>query len=148
MVFTDEKAQSIVLDSAHDLAKEQKLNFGDEIAYQLRVARKKRFNVHEEKRIKEEIDLQTYLNTLIQLDKEQQLSKLKAELQDNSLTDEQTAQELKRMIVSTTDQRMADLNAMFANLDLRRKVFETVSMETNLMFCIRNAKFLTICAEK
>lgn len=112
---------------AHDLAKEQKLNFGDEIAYQLRLARKKRFNVHEEKRIKEEIDLQTYLNTLIQMDKEQQLTKLKSEIQD-SMTSEETTQELKRMIITTSEQRMADLNAMFSALDLRRKVSDCCNL--------------------
>ncbi|CAG2162769.1 unnamed protein product [Oppiella nova] len=109
------------LQRALDLAKEQKLNFGDEITYQLRVARRKRFNVCEEKRIKEEIELQTYLNTLIQLDKEKQLEKVKDEMQTNAITDEQTAQDLKRMIVTTTDQRTDDLNAMFSSLDTRRQ---------------------------
>lgn len=47
---------------ANDLAREQKLNFGDDIAAQIRVARKKRWNVQEEKRISQEIELQTYLN--------------------------------------------------------------------------------------
>lgn len=42
---------------ANDLAKEQKLNFGDDIASQLRAARKKRWNVQEEKRIAQEIEL-------------------------------------------------------------------------------------------
>ena len=107
---------------AHDLAKEQKLNFGDEIAYQLRVARKKRFTLHEDKRIKQEIDLQTYLNSLIQLDQEQQINKLKSQIQNNAISGEQSLQELKRMIITTTDQRIADLNAMFAALDIRRKV--------------------------
>ncbi len=104
------------------MAKDQKLNFGDEIAYQLRVARKKRFNVSEEKRIKQEIELQTYLNTLIQLDKEQQLNKLKTEMQNNTISDEQTIKELKRMIITTSDQRISDLNSMFSALDMRRKV--------------------------
>jgi STIP1 family protein 1 len=40
------------------LAREQKLNFGDDVASQLRVARKKRWNVQEEKRISQEIELQ------------------------------------------------------------------------------------------
>lgn len=44
--------------SANDLAREQKLNFGDDIASQLRIARKKRWNVQEEKRIAQEIELQ------------------------------------------------------------------------------------------
>lgn len=47
---------------AHDLAKEQRLNFGDDIASQLRLARKKRFTLQEEKRICQEIELQSYLN--------------------------------------------------------------------------------------
>lgn len=42
---------------ANDLAKEQKLNFGDDIASQLRTARKKRWTVQEEKRIAQEIEL-------------------------------------------------------------------------------------------
>lgn len=48
--------------TACDLAKEQRRNFGDDIASQLRLARKKRFTVQEEKRICEEIELQTYIN--------------------------------------------------------------------------------------
>lgn len=47
---------------ACDLAKEQKRNFGDDIASTLRLARKKRFTVQEEKRICQEIQLQSYLN--------------------------------------------------------------------------------------
>ncbi|XP_075231204.1 STIP1 homology and U-box containing protein 1 isoform X3 [Lycorma delicatula] len=45
------------LQRAHDLAREQKLNFGDDIASQLRTARKKRWNFQEEKRIAQEIEL-------------------------------------------------------------------------------------------
>ena len=50
------------LQIACDLAKEQKRNFGDDIACQLRLARKRRFSAHEERRICKEIELQTYLN--------------------------------------------------------------------------------------
>ncbi|XP_049802897.1 uncharacterized protein LOC126237122 isoform X1 [Schistocerca nitens] len=46
------------LQRANDLAKEQKLNFGDDISSQLRAARKKRWTVQEEKRIAQEIELQ------------------------------------------------------------------------------------------
>ena len=56
--------------SAHELAKEQKLNFGDDITNALRVAKKRRWNKIEEKRIKQEIELQSYLNRLIKEDKE------------------------------------------------------------------------------
>ena len=57
------------LSVAYDLAKEQKLNFGDDISGALRKAKRRRFNAFEEKRIKEEIELQTYLNNLILADK-------------------------------------------------------------------------------
>jgi len=46
------------LQRANDLAREQKLNFGDDIAVQLRIARKKRWNLQEEKRLHQEIELQ------------------------------------------------------------------------------------------
>lgn len=55
---------------ASDLAKDQRLNFGDDIASQLRIAKKKRWTVQEEKRISQEIELQSYLNKLIMDDKE------------------------------------------------------------------------------
>jgi len=55
---------------ANELAKEQKLNFGDDIASALRAAKKKRWNEFEEKRIQQEIELQTYLNKLILEEKE------------------------------------------------------------------------------
>lgn len=129
---------NVFIKKAHDLAKDQKLNFGDEIAYQLRVARKKRFNVSEEKRIKQEIELQTYLNTLIQLDKEQQLNKLKTEMQNNTISDEQTIKELKRMIITTSDQRISDLNSMFSALDMRRKVRNKNNWHKNINNEINN----------
>lgn len=53
------------LQRACDLAKEQRRNFGDDIASQLRLARKKRFQLQEEKRMQQEIELQTYLNRLV-----------------------------------------------------------------------------------
>lgn len=53
---------NVILSLAHDLAKEQRLNFGDDIASQLRLARKKKWQIQEEKRICQEIELQSYLN--------------------------------------------------------------------------------------
>lgn len=48
----------LISSTAQDLAKEQKVNYGDDIACMIRVARKRRFNVSEEKRITQEIELQ------------------------------------------------------------------------------------------
>lgn len=66
------------LQRAHDLAREQKRNFGDDIASQLRLARKKRWNVMEEKRICQEIELHAYLKRLIEKDVASRLEELKA----------------------------------------------------------------------
>lgn len=66
------------------MAKEQKLNFGDDIASQLRLARKKRFSLQEERRIAQEIELHSYLNRLIEKDKEEQINSIKKEEGDNS----------------------------------------------------------------
>ena len=65
------------LQRANDLAKEQKLNFGDDIAIQLRIARKKRWTIQEEKRIQQEIELQTYLNRLILEDRDRKIDDLR-----------------------------------------------------------------------
>lgn len=71
---------------ASDLAKEQKLNFGDDIASQLRAAKKKRFSIQEEKRIAQEIDLHSYLNKLLEKDKEQQINNVIQDEGDNDTT--------------------------------------------------------------
>lgn len=67
------------LQRAFDLAREQKLNFGDDISSMLRSARKKRFTLLEEKRIAQEIELQSYINKLMADDKEKQLKELDQE---------------------------------------------------------------------
>ncbi|EJW80364.1 hypothetical protein WUBG_08726, partial [Wuchereria bancrofti] len=66
-----------VLTRANDLARSQKLNFGDEITAQIRVAKKEIFRREEEKRIKQEIELQAYLNGLIDSDLARKLRELK-----------------------------------------------------------------------
>ena len=60
----------MVYHSAFELAKEQKMNFGDDIASALRVAKKRKWNTIEEKRIQQEIQLQVYLNNIIMREKE------------------------------------------------------------------------------
>lgn len=71
--------------AACDLAKEQKRNFGDDIASQLRAARKKRWNIQEEKRICQEIELQSYINRLINEDMQNRIAKLKLEGMQNRI---------------------------------------------------------------
>jgi len=56
--------------TAQDLAKEQRMNFGDDITTLLRIVRKKRWMTYEEKRIQQEIELQRDLNSLLTADKD------------------------------------------------------------------------------
>lgn len=56
--------------AAYNLAKEQRLNFGDDIPSALRIAKKKRWNSIEEKRINQENELHAYLTKLIVAEKE------------------------------------------------------------------------------
>jgi STIP1 family protein 1 len=112
MEHYDEAAKH--LQRAQDLAKDQKLNFGDEIAYQLRLARKRRWNLMEEKRMQEEIELQTYLNRLIQKDRDEQAARL-VDL------DEETRSQLEEEVDTQANKYTSDLDAMFATLDIRRK---------------------------
>ena len=53
------------------------MNFGDDIAVQLRIARKKRWNIQEEKRIQQEIELQTCLTRLIVEDRDRKIEELR-----------------------------------------------------------------------
>lgn len=105
------------LQRAQDLGKEQKLNFGDDIASQLRMARKKRWNLLEEKRISQEIELQSYLNRLIKEDMENRLAKLKL---DENLTEDakkDAASEVEQQSENYTN----ELNGLFAKVDDRRR---------------------------
>lgn len=74
----------------------------------------------EEKRIKEEIELQIYLNNLIEQDKQKQLSQLNDEV-GTSIESEQMAY-LSRQIETKCDRYSSELNSMFNQLDIRRKV--------------------------
>ena len=53
---------------ANDLAKNQRQNFGDDITFVLRLARKKKWMAAEEKCVYAETELHSYLNRLIEED--------------------------------------------------------------------------------
>ncbi|XP_038108091.1 E3 ubiquitin-protein ligase CHIP isoform X2 [Culex quinquefasciatus] len=110
---------------AHDLAKEQKLNFGDDIASQLRLARKKRWNIQEEKRICQEIELQSYLNRLINEDMENRIAKLKL---DDTLN-EDAFKDKSQEIESECENHTIELNNIFAKVDEKRRKRE-ISLRT------------------
>lgn len=101
------------LQRANDLAREQKLNFGDDIAIQLRIARKKRWNLQEEKRIHQEIELQTYINRLILDEKDRKVEELRKTGEDVDV--------LIEKIEAETDTRSAEVNDLFTKVDDRRQ---------------------------
>lgn len=103
------------LTRAFEMAKSQKMLYGDEITAALRQARKEKFRIEEEKRIQQEIELQTYLNRLIADDKERQLKKLKTE-GDEPPTKEEIAE-----IESAADQKLIETSRLFALVDERRR---------------------------
>ncbi|KAL1451257.1 hypothetical protein MTO96_043903, partial [Rhipicephalus appendiculatus] len=100
------------LQRANDLAREQKLNFGDDIACQLRLARKRRWQLIEEKRLQQEIELQTYLNQLILLDKQKRVQEMK--MMGTRQGD------IERVEVAL-DKYISELNNIFAKVDERRR---------------------------
>ncbi len=114
MTLYDESIASLM--RAHDLAKEQKLNFGDDIAGALRQAKKRRWNAIEEKRIQQEIELQCYLNRLITDEKERRLN-------DNNLTSLGSAEYASEVdkIEFDFQKRLTQVNDLFAQIDDRRR---------------------------
>lgn len=112
-----------------DLAKEQKLNYGDDMTSILRQARKRCFQLREEQRIAQDIELQSYLNQLIVEDAERRLAALKeqetAKDADGKSEAEASSIEITRKkeeIEEKRDMCMAHLNDLFAKVDERRRV--------------------------
>ncbi|XP_010283886.1 PREDICTED: E3 ubiquitin-protein ligase CHIP, partial [Phaethon lepturus] len=85
------------LQRAYNLAKEQRLNFGDDIPSALRIAKKKRWNSIEEKRINQENELHSYLTKLIMAEKERELAECR------------------------NDKYLADMDELFSQVDEKRK---------------------------
>ena len=105
------------LQTAFELAKKDPSSYYDDtISSKLRMARKKKFNIQEEKRVQEEIDLQSYLNRLILEDKNRKANKLREE---NDNYDEISGQIAS--IEEDSDRAVADLNSMFSKVDDRRQ---------------------------
>ncbi|KAK3586105.1 hypothetical protein CHS0354_033225 [Potamilus streckersoni] len=101
------------LKRAHELAKEQKLHFGDDITGALRQAKRKRWNQMEEKRIQQEIELQTYLNKLITEDSERQISAYNG-------TEEDRYEHIQKMN-EDKEKRLQQVNQIISQIDDRRK---------------------------
>jgi len=102
------------LKKAHDMAKEQNLNYGDDIASALRLARKKKWMMQEEKRVQQEIELQLQLNKLVVAEKDRMIEGLKRLNPDNGKHDIENIEE-------ECNQKLHQINELFAQVDERRQ---------------------------
>ena len=105
------------LQLAFELAKKDPSSYYDDtISSRLRIARKKNFSLQEEKRLQEEIDLQSYLNRLILEDKDRKANKLREENEDY----DEASGDIARL-EEESDKNVAELNSLFAKVDERRQ---------------------------
>ncbi|XP_006005585.1 E3 ubiquitin-protein ligase CHIP [Latimeria chalumnae] len=108
------------LQRAYNLAKEQRLNFGDDIPSALRIAKKKRWNSIEEKRINQENVLHAYLTKLILAEKERELEECKLKQQEEGTEDSRAQAELAK-IESKHEKYLIDMDELFSQVDEKRK---------------------------
>uniref|UniRef100_A0A671VSF0 E3 ubiquitin-protein ligase CHIP n=2 Tax=Sparus aurata TaxID=8175 RepID=A0A671VSF0_SPAAU len=107
------------LQKAYNLAKEQRLNFGDDIPSALRVAKKKRWNSLEERRINQESELHAYLSKLIQAEKKRELEGCRRKQEDKS--DDSRVQHNLNEIHTKHDKYLSDMEELFCQVDEKRK---------------------------
>jgi len=104
------------LQTAFELAKKDPGSYYDDtISSKLRLARKKKWNGQEEKRIQQEIELQTYINRLILEDRDRRMENLKGEQADYDQVSGEVA-----ALEQEADKSIADVNNIFAKVDDRR----------------------------
>uniref|UniRef100_A0A8C9NEL1 E3 ubiquitin-protein ligase CHIP n=5 Tax=Passeriformes TaxID=9126 RepID=A0A8C9NEL1_SERCA len=108
------------LQRAYNLAKEQRLNFGDDIPSALRIAKKKRWNSIEEKRINQENELHSHLTKLIVAEKERELAECRKTQQEEN-TDESRSRVQLASIEAKHDKYLADMDELFSQVDEKRK---------------------------
>ncbi|KGL76756.1 STIP1 homology and U box-containing protein 1, partial [Tinamus guttatus] len=108
------------LQRAYNLAKEQRLNFGDDIPSALRIAKKKRWNSIEEKRINQENELHSYLTKLIMAEKERELAECRKTQQEENVDDSRSRAQLAN-IEAKHDKYLADMDELFSQVDEKRK---------------------------
>ncbi|KAG5832051.1 hypothetical protein ANANG_G00286990 [Anguilla anguilla] len=107
------------LQRAYNLAKEQRLNFGDDIPSALRIAKKKRWNSIEEKRINQENELHAYLTKLILAEKERELDDWREKQEDKS--EDSRSRNESAKIQSKHDKYLSDMDELFSQVDEKRK---------------------------
>uniref|UniRef100_A0A8B9CYP6 RING-type E3 ubiquitin transferase n=1 Tax=Anser brachyrhynchus TaxID=132585 RepID=A0A8B9CYP6_9AVES len=105
---------------SYNLAKEQRLNFGDDIPSALRIAKKKRWNSIEEKRINQENELHSYLTKLIMAEKERELAECRKTQQEENVDESRSRVQLAG-IEAKHDKYLADMDELFSQVDEKRK---------------------------
>ncbi|PIO56804.1 u-box domain protein, partial [Teladorsagia circumcincta] len=116
-----------LITKAKELASSQKMNFGDEIHAQMRLARREKFRVEEEKRVKEEGELQIYLRKLIEEDTSRRIAEVVSaeSASESSVGGEGTHNEevtdKVEQITQEGEQHKAQLDSLFAQIDDRRR---------------------------
>jgi STIP1 family protein 1 len=105
------------LTRAIEFASNQKVSFGDEITNMLRQALRDRFKIEEDKRLNQEIELQSYLNRLIDQDIENNVKEILEKQRENDPEVEEKIDELQTK--GKKDKEM--LNNLFAQVDERRR---------------------------
>ncbi|XP_067859412.1 E3 ubiquitin-protein ligase CHIP isoform X2 [Heptranchias perlo] len=129
------------LQRAYNLAKEQRLNFGDDIPSALRIAKKKRWNSIEDKRIQQENDLHDYLAKLILSEKEREVEECKRKLHEENMDEARTRMEIAKIearhqmgpegmhprllkdvrVEIAEDKYMNEMDDLFSQVDEKRK---------------------------
>ncbi|XP_038618833.1 E3 ubiquitin-protein ligase CHIP isoform X2 [Tachyglossus aculeatus] len=126
------------LQRAYNLAKEQRLNFGDDIPSALRVAKKKRWNSIEERRIHQENELHAYLTKLIMAERERELEGCRQSQEEEEEEEEEEssveesrgraqlatieAKHVRQPHAATpADKYLADMDELFSQVDEKRK---------------------------
>uniref|UniRef100_A0A8B9JAS6 E3 ubiquitin-protein ligase CHIP n=1 Tax=Astyanax mexicanus TaxID=7994 RepID=A0A8B9JAS6_ASTMX len=104
---------TLFLCAAYNLAKEQRLNFGDDIPSALRIAKKKRWNSLEEKRISQENELHAYLTKLILAEREREMEDYREkQVYDNQIDSE--ISKIKSKHVKTLSSMFLKLKSFFS----------------------------------
>lgn len=109
------------LQRAHDLTREQMQYFGDDISGLLRLVRKKRWNTQEERRIAEEIELQSHLSRLLLDDKDRQVDALLSQHSSQGGGGDGEVETLVSRLEVQCDEQIAQLNQLFTKADDNRR---------------------------
>ena len=107
---------------AHEAAREQRLNFGDDITAMIRRGRRLRFEAAERRRLTQEVALQTYLTGLIVHDTEQRAETIRQRhpAAEPEAEGDELAEELEVLEAESRD-RIKELAQLFEGAEERRQ---------------------------